>query len=96
MGSENTINPLAMLIPYALIFVIFYFLVIRPQKEKQSEFQRMLNDLKRNDEIVTNGGIHGTIVNIKETTLVLRIDENVKIEIDRSAVARIDKKGSTI
>ncbi|MFA6379136.1 MAG: preprotein translocase subunit YajC [Candidatus Omnitrophota bacterium] len=92
MGTENTINPLAMMIPYALIFAIFYFLVIKPQKQKQNEFQKMLNALKKNDDIVTSGGIHGTIVNIKETTLVIRIDENVKIEIDRSAVARIDKK----
>jgi preprotein translocase subunit YajC len=92
MGTENTINPLAMMIPYALIFAIFYFHVIKPQKQKQNEFQKMLNALKKNDDIVTSGGIHGTIVNIKETTLVIRIDENVKIEIDRSAVARIDKK----
>jgi len=92
MGPENTINPLAMLLPYAIIFGIFYFLVIKPQKQKQTEFQKMLDNLKKNDEIVTNGGIHGTIVNIKETTLVVRIDDNVKIEIDRGAVARVEKK----
>jgi preprotein translocase subunit YajC len=92
MGTETAINPLTMMIPYALIFGIFYFLVIKPQKQKQSEFQKMLDNLKKNDDIVTSGGIHGTIVNIKETTLTLRIDDNVKIEIDRGAVARIEKK----
>ncbi len=94
MGTENSINPLAMMIPYALIFGIFYFLVIKPQKAKQTEFQKMIDNLKKNDDIVTSGGIHGTIVNMKEKTLILRIDDNVKIEIDRGAVARIEKKGS--
>jgi preprotein translocase subunit YajC len=52
----------------------------------------MINNLKKNDEIVTGGGIHGTIVNIKEKTVVVRIDDNVKIEIDRTAVARVEKR----
>lgn len=92
MGTETAINPLVMLFPYILIFGIFYLLVIKPQKQKQVEFQKMLADLKKNDAIVTTGGIHGTIVNLKETTLTVRIDDNVKIEIDRNAVARIEKK----
>lgn len=92
MPAESTVNPLAMLVPYLLIFAIFYFLVIRPQKQKQTEFQKMIDSLKRNDEIVTSGGIHGTIVNIKEKTITLRIDDNVKIEIDRAAVARVEKR----
>jgi len=91
MGSETTINPIVALVPYLLIFGIFYFLVIKPQKEQQKNFQKMLNDLKKNDEIVTSGGIHGTIVNIKEKTLTIRIDDNVKVEIDRAAVARVEK-----
>lgn len=91
MGSETTINPIIALVPYLLIFGIFYFLVIKPQKEQQKQFQKMLEALKKNDEIVTNGGIHGTIVNIKDKTLVIRIDDNVKIEIDRTAVARVEK-----
>lgn len=85
----ETANPILMIAPYLLIFVIFYFLVIRPQKQKQNEYQKMINELKRNDEIVTTGGIHGTIVNIKDKTLTIRVDENVKIEIDRGAVARV-------
>ena len=68
-----------------------YFLVIKPQKEKQNQHQQMLNNLKKNDEIVTSGGIHATIVNIKEDTVTIRIDDNVKVEIDRSAVLRVTK-----
>ncbi len=91
MGAEQTMNPAAMLVPYGIIFAIFYFLVIKPQKEKQKKNQQMLDNVKKNDEIVTSGGIHGTIVNIKENTLTIRIDDNVKIEIDRGAVARVTK-----
>lgn len=91
MPAETTVNPIAMLVPYLLIFAIFYFLVIRPQKQKQNEFKKMVDSLKRNDEIVTSGGIHGTIVNIKENTVTVRVDDNVKIEIDRTAVARVEK-----
>lgn len=85
----ETANPVLMLAPYLLIFVIFYLLVIRPQKQKQNEYQKMISELKKNDEIVTTGGIHGTIVNIKEKTLTIRVDDNVKIEIDRGAVGRV-------
>jgi len=92
MGGGSAVNPMGMLIPYALIFAVFYFLVIKPQKDKQKEHQAMLSDIKKNDEIVTSGGIHGTVVNTKEATLVVRIDDNVKIEIDRSAVIRVVKK----
>jgi len=74
-----------------LIFVIFYFLLIRPQKSKDKEHLKMLANLNKNDEVVTNSGIHGTIVNVKDKTVVLRIDENVKMEIEKSAVAFIKK-----
>jgi len=80
------------LFPLILIFIVFYFLLIRPQKQKEKEHQKMIQGLEKNDEIVTAGGIHGTIVNVKEKTLILRIDENVKIEIDKSAVAGLLKK----
>jgi len=70
-----------------IIFGIFYFLVSRPQKEREKEHQRMLNSLAKNDEVVTNSGIHGTIVNIKDKTVVLRVDDNVKIEMEKSSIA---------
>ncbi len=76
-----------------MIFAIFYFLLIRPQKSKEKEHQKMLNSLAKNDEVVTTGGIHGTIVNVKDKTLVLRIDENVKMEIEKSSVGYVLSKG---
>jgi preprotein translocase subunit YajC len=85
---------LANMLPLFLIFGIFYFILIRPQQKQQKEFKQMLENLKKNDQVVTTGGIHGTIVNIKEKTLVIRVDENARLEIDKAAVGRIEKVGS--
>ncbi len=74
-----------------IIFFIFYFLVLRPQKQKEKEHQKQIQELKKNDEIVTIGGIHGTIINVKEKTFIVRIDDNTKIEIEKSSVSRITK-----
>jgi len=91
MPQSSVANPLVQLFPLALIFIIFYFLLIRPQKQKEKEHQKMLEGIDKNDEVVTSGGIHGTIVNVKEKTLILRIDENVKMEIEKNSVAYIKK-----
>jgi len=77
--------------PLILIFIIFYFLLIRPQKQKEKEHQKMLAGIDKNDAVVTSSGIHGTVVSVKEKTLILRIDENVKMEIEKSNVAYIKK-----
>lgn len=90
-GTGSAPGIVANLLPLAFIFVIFYFLLIRPQQKKQKEYQKMLSELKKNDEIVTNGGIHGTILNIKEDTITLKIDDNVKIEINKNAVGYVKK-----
>ena len=79
------------LMPIILIFIIFYFLIIRPQRQKQAEHQKMVQSLKKNDEVITIGGIHGTIVNVKDNSVVLRIADNMKIEIQKSAVAGLKK-----
>jgi len=93
MPQSTAVSPLVQLFPLALIFIIFYFLLIRPQKQKEKEHQKMLAGIERNDEVVTLGGIHGTIVNVKEKTLILRIDEDVKMEIEKNSVAYIKKPG---
>jgi len=87
MPQAQAANSLVSMFPLILIFAIFYFLLIRPQKSKEKEHQKMLSGLNKNDEIVTTGGIHGTIVNMKEKTIVLRVDENVKIEMEKNCVA---------
>ncbi|MDD5573945.1 MAG: preprotein translocase subunit YajC, partial [Candidatus Omnitrophica bacterium] len=67
---------------------------IRPQQKQQKEFKKMLEALKKNDQIVTIGGVHGTIVNIKDKTLIVRVDDNTRMEIDKSAVSRLEKAGA--
>ena len=91
MLQSSAASPLIQFLPLVLIFIIFYFLLIRPQKQKEKEHQKMLAGINKNDEVVTLGGIHGTIVNVKEKTLILRIDENVKMEIEKNSVAYIKK-----
>ncbi len=78
-------------VPFIFIFFIFYFLIIRPQQKKQKEHEAMVSGLKKNDEVVTSGGVHGTIVNVKEKTFVVRVDENTKIEVDKHSITRVEK-----
>ena len=88
-------NPVqSQLIAIVLIFVVFYFLLIRPQKKAQDDHKKMLAGLKKNDEIVTNGGIHGIIANVKDSTVTLKVDDNVKLEIQKSCVASVRRKAS--
>ncbi len=84
-------SPLMSLMPIALIFVIFYFLLIRPQKKSQKDHAKMITELAKNDDVVTSGGIHGTIVNIQDDVVTLRVDDNAKIKIQKSAVSRLKK-----
>jgi len=89
MPQSTAASPLIQFLPLVLIFIIFYFLLIRPQKQKEKEHQKMLTGIDKNDDVVTLSGIHGTVVNVKDKTLILRIDENVKMEIEKSSVAYI-------
>ncbi len=75
-----------------VIFGIFYFLVIMPQKKKEKEHQETLNKLAKNDEVITAAGIHGTVVNVKDKTVIVRVDENVKIEMEKSSIAVVKRQ----
>lgn len=82
-------NPL---IPFLLIIGIFYFLVLRPERTKQKEHKQRVAALQKNDQVVTIGGLHGTVVNVKETTVILRVDDSVKVEVDKEAISTVKKK----
>jgi len=83
-----------MLVPMILIFAIFYVLVFRPQKREQKEKQKMRENLTKNEQAVTIGGIHGTIVLVKEKTVTLRVDDNTKIEFDKESITTVLKSKS--
>ncbi|HEV7867894.1 MAG TPA: preprotein translocase subunit YajC [Chthoniobacteraceae bacterium] len=86
----------SMLVPMMCIGVIFYFLIIRPQNKRQKDLLNLVSNLKTGDSVVTTGGIHGIISNVKEgNTLLLKVADNVKIEIDKSAIASVDKRTET-
>ena len=87
-------NPLVSFMPLILMMVVFYFLLIRPQQKRQKEHAKMITNLKKNDEIITSGGIYGTIVGVKDDTFILRVDENVKIEIQKGAVGQVVRKNN--
>jgi len=93
--NQQSANPVVnMLIPLVVVYIIFYFVLFRPQRKAQKEREDMINSLKKNDEIVTTGGIHGTIVNVKEKTFVLRVDDDTKLEIDKSAIGYLKRKAT--
>ncbi|MCK4916701.1 MAG: preprotein translocase subunit YajC [Candidatus Omnitrophica bacterium] len=79
------------IMPIIFLFIMAYLFIIKPQKEKQKEHATMLSKLKKNDEVVISGGIHGTVVGIKDKTFVLRVDENTKVEVDKEAIAYVKK-----
>ncbi len=96
MPQQSSAYILFQLFPFILIIFVFYLLVWKPEKVKQQKHKEKIANLQKNDQIITTGGIHGTVVNIKPTTILIRVDDNVKIEIDKDAVAVIkDKKDQT-
>ena len=75
--------------PLIFIFIIFYFLLIRPQQKKAKEHTKLVSSLKTGDAVVTNAGIHGVISNVKEKTVIVKIADNVKVEFDRAAIVSV-------
>jgi preprotein translocase subunit YajC len=92
-GAGGAGNPIMTFLPFVLIIGIFYFLIIRPQNKKQKETQKMLAALKKGDRIVTIGGIHGVISTVRESSVVVKVDDNAKVEFSRSAIATVVEAG---
>ncbi|OGX41392.1 MAG: preprotein translocase subunit YajC [Omnitrophica WOR_2 bacterium RIFCSPHIGHO2_02_FULL_68_15] len=82
------------LLPAVFLFAVMYFLLIRPQQRRQREHAQLIAGLKKHDEVVTVGGVHGAIVLVKEQTVVLRVDDQAKLEVDKTAVARLTRRAA--
>ena len=82
-------NMLIQLAPLAIIFAIFYFLMIRPQQKKQKAVKAMLDALKKGDKVVTAGGIYGVVDSVEPTTVTVKIADNVKVKVNRNSIATI-------
>jgi preprotein translocase subunit YajC len=88
-GAATGGSLISTFIPFILVIGIFYFLIIRPQSKKRKETEKMLSELKKGDKVVTIGGLHGTIQSVKESTVILKVDDNVKLEFLRSSISTI-------
>jgi preprotein translocase subunit YajC len=91
-GGQSGGSPLSGLWMIALIFVIFYFLLIRPQQKKQKQHQKMIEAITKGDTVITSGGMYGTVVGVKDNIVVLKIAENVKVEFAKGSISQVVSK----
>ncbi len=85
-------NPMMQFLPLMVImFAVMYFLIIRPQKQKEKKRQEMMSNVRKQDRIITAGGVHGVVVSVKESEVLVRVDDakDVKIKIDKSALTSV-------
>ncbi len=82
-------GPMMTIFPFILIFIIMYFMVIRPQQKKTKEHREMLAKLKKNDEVMTSGGIYGKVIDLKETVVTLEVAPNVRIRVHRPQISLV-------
>jgi preprotein translocase subunit YajC len=93
-GGEGGGSMVSTIIMFGAIFLIFYFMIIRPQQKKSKERTKLLSNLEKGDKVVTSGGIHGIISGLDEKTCLLQVSDNLKIKVERSAIGTvISKKG---
>ncbi|MFZ5805749.1 MAG: preprotein translocase subunit YajC [Verrucomicrobiota bacterium] len=81
-------------LPFLILMVLMYFVMIRPHSKRQKEHEAMLKAVKTGDKVVVAGGILGTVSNVKDTTILVKVDEGVKIEVQKAAVVSIEKEKS--
>ncbi len=91
-AGNPTGSMISTLVTFGLVFVIFYFLIIRPQNKKQKEAKAMIEAVKKGDKVITAGGVHATVYTVKEKTVILKVDENTKMEFSKSAIASVERE----
>jgi preprotein translocase subunit YajC len=94
-SGEGGASPFSMLIPILGMLAIFYFLLIRPQQRRQKDTQKMVSSLKNGDRVLTSSGIYGTVTGVKDNSFMLKIADNVKVEILKTAVTGVVEKGNS-
>jgi len=94
--GQGQANPWMQLVPLVVIFVIFYFLLIRPARNKQKVVQKMLDSLRNGDKVVTSGGLMGTVVGLDKSVVQLRVADKVKVDVTKSSIVGLqDQETST-
>ncbi len=92
-GSGGSGQMVTTFVTFGLVILIFYFLIIRPQNKKQKNTKKMLAALKKGDKVVSIGGVHGTVVAVKEQSTVVKVDDNTKLEFSKSAISSVVSEG---
>ena len=92
MADAQAPSPILQFLPLIFLFVIFYFLLIRPQQKRQKEHENLLSKIDKNDEVIAAGGIHATVIAVNDKTVVLRIADNVKIEVEKNSITQVTKR----
>lgn len=82
-------SPIMSFVPMIVVVAILYFLIIRPQQKQAQEHRRMVDNLKNGDRVITQGGIHGTVTGIKGAVVEVKIAENVKVQVNRTAISQV-------
>lgn len=90
-GPKGGAGGLPMILLFGFMFLIMYFLILRPQRKKEKDRREMLSRVRKNDRVVTSGGIHGVVTSIKGEELLLRVDDvkDVKLKVDKSSISTI-------
>ena len=95
-GSAGGGSMVTTFITFGLIIAVFYFIIIRPQRKRDKDTKAMINAVKKGDKVVTIGGIRGTVMSVKESVVMLKVDDNTKLEFNKSAVSTVlEKKGES-
>ena len=87
-GAGGESNPFMTFLPLILVFVVFYFFMIRPQMKKQKEVNNYRSSLKKGDKVVTTGGLYGKITEVKDTTITMDVGGDIKLKVDKNAVLK--------
>ncbi len=90
---QGQASPLSMLLPFILIFAVFYFIVILPARRQQKKKDAMIAALKKGDRVITSGGMYGTVAGVEDQSLMLKVSENTKIRVAKSAIAGLVGSG---
>jgi len=93
-GSGGGSSLVSTIIMFGAIFLIFYFMIIRPQQKRSKERTKLLSNIQKGDKVVTSGGMHGTVVHIEEKTVIIQVSDNVKLKFERAAISNVVTAGS--
>lgn len=87
--TDGTASLISSLLPFVLIILVFYFLILRPQQKKAKDREKLLSGVQKGDKVITSGGIHGTVEGIEDNTILVKIADNVKVKMEKGSITTI-------